>query len=309
MTTEETDKQQSKYKEPPNFIQIITDMKSKIVGNLDQIQLAAEAATAGLPLVIEGDVGTGKTELAKALSSTLNRPFYRVDGNDGLNALKLIGWFDPPLVLQKGFNEDTFIPGPLSRAMKEGGIFFFNETNRAPSECSNAVLSALDEKLLVVPKLGPIESQLGFTAIFTMNPKEHIATNPLPKAFYDRCIWISLDHLPIKEAEKIVQLRTECKDENLIVKVCRIVQETRKHEELEHGASVRGAIQMTQLLDLRQPCSKDDFLKVGISVLSPKIRLRSQSQKTKIDIIEEIVNKVLLNFKKNRHQKLADSKK
>ncbi len=304
-----TGDQQARELEQLTLIQIITEMKKKIVGNEEQIQIAAEAITSGLPLVIEGDVGTGKTELAKALSTTLNRPFYRVDGNDGLNALKLTGWFDPPLVLQKGFNEDTFIPGPLSRAMKEGGIFFFNETNRAPSECSNAVLSSLDEGLLIVPKLGSIKAQHGFTAIFTMNPKEHIATNPLPKAFFDRCVWISLDHLSIEEAVKIVGLRTRCQDENLMLRICRMVQKTRKHEELEHGASVRGAIQMTQLLDLRQSYSRNDFLKVAISVLNPKIRLRAQSQKTKPEIIVEIVDKVLLDSNKDKDPISPESKK
>ena len=163
---------------------------SLIVGRSKELKLMIRAIEKNLPIMIEGPVGTGKTEMAKALAKCLGRRFVRVDGDDSLTAIKLKGWYDPPLVIEKGFSRETFIPGPLTDAMENGGVCFFNEVNRTASETINAVLTALDEKLVTIPQLGELKAKEGFLPIFTYNPEDTIATNPLPKAFYDRCIWI-----------------------------------------------------------------------------------------------------------------------
>jgi len=271
----------------------IAQVKKLIVGREVEIQLAFDAINKGIPLVIEGDTGTGKTELAKAISSVLERSFYRVDGDDSLTAVKLKGWFDPALVLEKGYNSETFVPGPLVRAMTEGGIFFFNETNRAPSEAVNAVLTALDEKLVTLPRLNPIKALEGFTAIFCVNPSEHIATNPLPRAFNDRCIWISIDHQPLKESVLIVKMRTDCNNEWLIWVCCRLVERTRNHSEIENGSSVRGAIQLVLILQEKLEFESSVLVRIAIAVLSKKIVLKPDSSQSEEAIITNLVHEVL----------------
>ena len=120
----------------------LDQMYKLIVGRKKELQLMVRAVEKGLPIIIEGPVGTGKTEMAKALASCLDKTFIRVDGDDSLTSIKLKGWYDPPLVIEKGFSRETFIPGPLTQSMEEGGIFFYNEVNRAPSETINAALTA-----------------------------------------------------------------------------------------------------------------------------------------------------------------------
>ncbi|MCE7743228.1 MAG: MoxR family ATPase, partial [Candidatus Heimdallarchaeota archaeon] len=114
--------------------EVLNQMYELIIGRREELKLMIKAIEKGLPIIIEGPVGTGKTEMAKALANSLDRLFVRVDGDDSLTSIKLKGWYDPPLVIEKGFSRDTFIPGPLTQAMEEGGIFFYNEVNRAPSE-------------------------------------------------------------------------------------------------------------------------------------------------------------------------------
>ncbi|MHA1450985.1 MAG: AAA family ATPase [Candidatus Hodarchaeales archaeon] len=263
------------------------------IGCEEEFKFLLKAIENSIPVIIEGDTGTGKTEMAKVLANYLQLPFYRVDGDESLTAHKIVGWFDPPLVLQKGFTHETFIPGALTRAMQEGGMFFFNETNRAPSESINTVLTAIEERVIFIPRLGPVEAKNGFVAIFTMNPLEHVATNPLPQAFHDRCVWLELDHQPLEEEIKIVKLRTGSTEEDLIQKCCLIVAETRKHPELEAGSSVRGAIQLVKLLSGRETIVIDEWLLAGFSVLGQKVKPLNTTSRGVQEILRDIIIQIV----------------
>ncbi|MHA1552750.1 MAG: AAA family ATPase, partial [Candidatus Heimdallarchaeaceae archaeon] len=245
-------------------------------------------------------VGTGKTEMAKVLAQSLERPFVRVDGDDNLTSIKLKGWYDPPLVLEKGFSRETFIPGPLTHAMENEGIFFYNEVNRAPSETINAVLTALDEKLITIPQIGEIVAKEGFISIFTYNPEDTVATNPLPKAFYDRCIWILVSHQTFEEMKEIVFLRTGSSDNLMISISCEIVQATINNPELETCSTVRGAIHLVELYEDLEIIDEQTLIERAKAVHSRKIRCKTTSSKTESVIIEEIVSKVLSRYEDER---------
>lgn len=280
--------------------EVLDKMSKLIIGRKKELKMMVRAIERDLPTIIEGPVGTGKTEMAKALAESLERPFIRVDGDDSLTSIKLKGWYDPPLVLEKGFSRDTFISGPLTEAMEEGGLFFYNEVNRAPSETINAVLTALDEKLITIPQLGEIKAQKGFIPVFTYNPHDTVATNPLPKAFYDRCIWISVTHQPLEEMIEIVKLRTSSTDNFLIRISCEIVEASLNHPELEYGSTVRGAIQLVHLFRANEKIDEIELIERAISVHSRKIRCKTSSRKSEVKIIEEIISKVLSKYDDNR---------
>ncbi|MFW9852680.1 MAG: AAA family ATPase [Candidatus Thorarchaeota archaeon] len=279
---------------------VLENMFKLIVGRKTELRLLARAVEKGLPIIIEGPVGTGKTEMAKALASSLDRLFVRVDGDDSLTSIKLKGWYNPPLVIEKGFSRETFIPGPLTDAMENGGIFFYNEVNRAPSETINAVLTALDEKLITIPQLGEIQAKSGFISIFTYNPQDTVATNPLPMAFYDRCIWIHVSHQNLDEMIEIVKLRTKSEDELLIKISCEIVQATLNHPELELSSTVRGAIQLVELYKSEENIEEESLLDKVVAVHLRKIRCKTTSKKTELEILEEIVSKILSNYEDDR---------
>ncbi|MFX0123187.1 MAG: AAA family ATPase [Candidatus Hodarchaeota archaeon] len=231
-----------------NYEAIFLSCQENLIGLDKEIQLILAAISSHIPTVIEGESGVGKTELVKTIAKALGRPFFRVDGDENLTITHLRGWFDPPLVMKTGFGEKSFIPGPLTNSMQQGGLFFFNEVNRAPSESINGVLAALDERQIEIPQLGRVQAIKEFYSIFARNPSEYIGTNPLPEAFFDRCILIRLEHKHGLEAEKIVRLRTDCLDNDLISKVVLFTDQTRVSSYFESGASVRAAIQLTELL-------------------------------------------------------------
>ncbi len=281
-------------------IEAFNQMSRLIIGRRKELKLMIKAVAKGLPIIIEGPVGTGKTEMAKALASSLNRLFIRVDGDDSLTSIKLKGWYDPPLVIEKGFSRETFIPGPLTQAMEEGGIFFYNEVNRAPSETINAVLTALDENLITIPQLGEIKAKKGFIGVFTYNPHDTVATNPLPKAFYDRCVWINVTHQSLEEMMQIVKLRTNSEDELLNKISCEIVEATLNHPELEYGSTVRGAIQLVSLVYGTDVLEEESLIANSLAVHSRKVRCKTTSRKTEDEIIIEIVSKVLSKYDDKR---------
>ena len=203
-------------------------------------------------------------------------------------------------MLEKGFSRDTFIPGPLTQAMETGGIFFYNEVNRAPSETINAVLTSLDENLITIPQLGEIKANEGFLSIFTYNPEDTIATNPLPKAFYDRCIWIQVAHQDLGEMIEITKLRTFSTDEFVIKLSCEIVQATITHPELEISSTVRGAIHLVELIDEGEIIEEGALIERAKAVHTRKVRCKTTSSKSESEIIEEIVSKILSSYEDDR---------
>ncbi len=263
--------------------------QKNLVGLDIEIHLILEAIKNQIAVCIEGDAGTGKTELAKTIAKVLKRPFYRVDGDENLTITQLRGWFDPPLVMKMGFGEESFVPGPLVRAMHEGGLFFFNEANRAPSEAINGVLTAMDadERQIEVPQFKQIKADENFYSIFTLNPSDYIGTNPLPEAFFDRCILIRLDHKIGEEAKQIVRMRTNCKDDELITKIVEFTEKTRNSEFFESGASIRAAIQCTKLLQ-NQQLSPDLVFSTITAVYSAKVKLHPDNEKSVKECLEII---------------------
>ncbi len=269
-----------------------------IVGQVKEFQLMIRALEQGIPVILEGEAGTGKTEMAKAAAKLLERPLYRVDGDQELSSMKLQGWFDPPLVIKNGYGMDSFIPGPLCNAMEKGGVFLFNEVNRAPSECVNGTLTAIDERQLYMPRLGAIKAAEGFTSIFTCNPLDRVGTNPLPQAFFDRCVWIGVNHQPLEQAKDIVRLRTNETDEALVEAICRIVEASRTHKDTISGGSIRAAIFMVRIAQsYRQNganvMDENIMLDIANAALLQKVKLRYDSEITEEELIHDIVRLAL----------------
>ena len=163
-----------------------------IVGRRAELDLALAVLSSGRHLLLEGPVGVGKTTVALAVCDHLERTIIRIDGDERYTENKLTGWFDPPLVLKAGYGEQSFFPGPLVRAMREGAILFINELNRMPESVQNVLLPALDEGLLILPRIGEVRTATGFQVVATQNPVEYIATGHLSEALKDR-----FEHIPL----------------------------------------------------------------------------------------------------------------
>lgn len=220
-----------------------------IVGRDRELALSLAVLARGRHLLLEGPVGVGKTTVALAVCRHLGRETVRVDGDDRYSESKLTGWFDPPLVLKRGYSEESFFPGPLVRAMREGAVLFINELNRMPESVQNVLLPALDERLVIVPHIGEVRAAEGFQVIATQNPVEYIATGHLSEALRDRFEHVALKYQNAEEEARIVAAETGSDDARLIVQAVAVTRATRGHPKLKKGASIRAAIAMVAIAE------------------------------------------------------------
>jgi MoxR-like ATPase len=218
-----------------------------IIGRRRELSSALVAAQAGKHVLLEGPVGVGKTTIALAIASQLKRKIVRIDGDERYTEQKLAGWYDPPLVLSRGYTRDSFIPGPLSQSMHEGALLLINELNRMPEGTQNVMLTAMDERSILIPKYGQVDASEGFMLIATQNPDEYIGTSQLSEALRDRFICVNLGYQSEEEERGIVRLRSSCSDNRIITVAVSICRQTRQADEIRRGSSVRGAIDLADL--------------------------------------------------------------
>ena len=127
-------------------------------------------------VLIEGVPGTGKTQLAMALSHLTSCSFSRIQFTPEIGSADLLGQniYHPEL------EDYQFHAGPIFT-----DIFMGDEINRTPPQTQAALLEAMQEKTISV---GGTQQQLSkiFFVMATQNPVEYEATFPLPEAQRDR---------------------------------------------------------------------------------------------------------------------------
>ena len=264
--------------------------KSGIIGRTRELERALAAISSGKNLMIEGPVGVGKTVLASAVARHLGRPIYRVDGDERYTEQKLSGWFDPPIVLQKGYVAEAFVPGPLTSAMREGGVLFMNEMNRMPEGVQNILLPAMDEGLIEIPRIGTVKARRGFVVIGTQNPREFVATTALSEALSDRFELLLLEYQSETEEMEIVKRNLPKVSEEVIARATWIARRTRDHPNIRRGASVRAAMSIAQLAGTFSGDAVEGMRKASHMALPTRIEMREESKKTADEVIDEIVN-------------------
>ncbi|MFX1576451.1 MAG: AAA family ATPase [Promethearchaeota archaeon] len=275
---------------------IAIQRKYKIIGREQILTQCLAADNANKHLLIEGPVGVGKTTIASAIATHLGRTFQRIDGDERYTSAKLVGWFDPPVVLKDGYNRDTFIPGPLVETMESGGILFINELNRMPEATQNTLLPIMDENRLHVPKLGKINAKNGFRIIATQNPEASVGVTPLGEALRDRYVWLYLDYHTEAEEREIVKTNTGIRDETVINIAVAISRATRDYTDIRRGASVRGALDIASLYTQLPGEGYSIWEQAAIMSLVPKIELHDNTQKSPVEVVKILVKAVLANF-------------
>ena len=260
-----------------------------IVGRDEELAMSLTVLEAGRHLLLQGPVGVGKTTVALAVCRHLGRATIRVDGDDRYTESKLTGWFDPPLVLQKGYSEETFFAGPLVEAMRGGAVLFINELNRMPEAVQNVLLPALDERLLIVPRIGVVRAVEGFQVVATQNPVEYIATGHLSEALRDRFEHVGLDYQSEEEERAIVTRETGCDDDELVGAAVAVTRATRDDPRFRKGASVRAAIAMVAMVSAARSDAPDALQRAAAAALPTRVELHDEQEGTLDEVLTEIV--------------------
>jgi len=278
-----------------NASQIVKEIQSKykIIGRTEELKKIILARSVDKNLIIEGQVGTGKTRIAKAIASFFDTDFARIDCSEETLPHNLVGYFDPPLVISKGYQEDSYIYGPLASSMLKGGCLFINEINRMPESTQNSLLTALDEGILEIPKLKTIRAHKKFFTIATQNPAAHVGVTVIGEALKDRFIWIKLDFQPPEE--EVLIIKQEANLDNLdgekIAQLSQqIIHHSRNNRSIQRGSSIRGAIDLAQLISKTEEInSSTNWVNTAIMALYNKVELEDGVTSSKEEIITDIV--------------------
>ena len=281
-------------------------VQARVVGRDQEIRLILAAIAAERDLLLEGPPGTSKSTILRAITAAEHKSFYLVEGNADLTPAKIIGHHTPSRVLQEDYTAENFIPGPLPRAMEEGGFLYLEEFNRVPEDTLNTLITAMAERELTIPRVGMIKAAPGFRVIAAMNPFDNIGTGRLSAALADRLCRVRLNYQTEPEEITIVTTRTGSDDMWLVQVAVRTARRTREHPDLRMGGSVRAAIdfvlvaeQMAQLTGTVLSQATEDalawqtLLDAAKTALAIKIVVRESARRQDEEIVEEVVRAVL----------------
>jgi MoxR-like ATPase len=273
-------------------------MTIQVVGRRRELELVRAALASGAHILLEGPPGTGKSTLLRQVAESRHAEFVLVEGNAELTPARLVGSFDPALVLEQGYRPENFSDGPLLRAMRDGGLLYVEELNRVPEETINVLLTVMSEGEINVPRLGRIAADKSFRLVAAMNPYDSVGTSRLSMALYDRTCRISVGYQDAEDERQIVRLAAEHAKPRLVAEAVDLARATRQHPDLRYGASVRGAIDYARLVpELAgiRAVPADDWqagLDAALTTLSGRVRLHESGRRSADQVIEEIFRQV-----------------
>ncbi|MCD6262790.1 MoxR family ATPase [Candidatus Bathyarchaeota archaeon] len=261
-------------------------------------ELLRDSLEVGITPCLVGPPGVGKSLLARKVAEDTGRPFYEVFFDENVTPSRLIGSFDPALVVRIGRTIESFEPGPLIRAMVEGGLFVAQELNRATEFCQNSLIAPLEERHYHLYPIGMIKAHENFAFVATQNPIETAGTYRLSQVLMDRIgCWIRLGY-PSKETELEI-IRANVPEFGLsdkaLNKIYEIIHDTRENPALEIPASPRTGIFLARLVNtyLDKFEDADEAIRFfAPAVLRKEMRIRERGRSID-DIIKEILDRRL----------------
>jgi MoxR-like ATPase len=236
---------------PGTLVQVRDRVRAHLVGRERELDLLLAAVAAGRDILLEGPPGTSKSTLLRAITAEWGIPLVFVEGNADLTPAKMVGHHNPARVLREDYSADNFVDGPLVEAMRGGGFLYIEEFNRAPEDTLNALLTAMAERRIAVPRAGQVVAADTFRVIASMNPYDNIGTTRLSTSVHDRLCRLAITYQDEAAERGIVALRAPLPDlkpalyERLVADAVALTRATRAHEDIRQGSSVRGAIDMT----------------------------------------------------------------
>ncbi|MBT3375459.1 MAG: MoxR family ATPase [Lentisphaerae bacterium] len=296
---------------------LVGNVERVIVGKHDAVVRAVKALLARGHILVEDVPGVGKTVLAKAIATSIQADFKRVQFTADLLPSDVTG----VSIYDQHENIFRFRPGPLFAHVLLG-----DEINRATPRTQSSLLEAMEEEQATVDGVAhPL--QRPFFVIATQNPIELEGTYPLPFAQMDRfIIRLRLGYLSAGEEALMAKSRLhgsplsaltpviDCAEliatqdavcgvrisDDLIDYVVRLVQATRVEDGIEYGASPRGTLdlvrysQATALLDGRSYVLPDDIKESATAVLSHRLVIRRGTRRATLnsdDVLHELIER------------------
>lgn len=166
----------------------------------DEVEVFRAAAGRGLPVLLKGPTGCGKTRFVEAMAHELGRELITVAGHEDMTSADLVGRF-----LLKG-GETTWVDGPLTRAVRGGAICYLDEIVEARQDTTVVIHPLADHRReLPVDRLGTtVSAAPGFQLVISYNPGYQSVLKNLKESTRQRFVAIELDFPPVDIETEVV---------------------------------------------------------------------------------------------------------
>lgn len=166
----------------------------------DEVEVFRAAARRGLPVLLKGPTGCGKTRFVEAMAHELGRELFTVAGHEDMTSADLVGRF----LLRGG--ETVWVDGPLTRAVREGAICYLDEIVEARQDTVVVIHPLADHRRqLPIDRLGTtLQAKPGFQLVISYNPGYQSVLKNIKESTRQRFIAIELDFPPAQTETEIV---------------------------------------------------------------------------------------------------------
>lgn len=207
------------------------------------------ALAMGRPLLLEGEAGVGKTEIAKVLANTLSRKLIRLQCYEGLDlasaayewnyakqmvAIRLAESGDRvSAVGSELYSSDYLVERPLLEALRasEAGppVLLIDEIDRADEPFEAFLLELLSDFQLSIPELGTVRAAEPPIVVITSN-----RTREVHDALRRRCLYHWVDFPSLEAETRVIQIKAAGVPEELTAQLVRFVQKLREQDLFKH---------------------------------------------------------------------------
>ncbi len=221
----------------------------------------------GRPLFLEGEAGVGKTEIAKVLSSALNRPLIRLQCYEGLDISSAVyewnyaaqmvqirmreasGQVNRDAMEDDVFSEKFLIRRPLLQALEQvdgrAPILLIDELDRTDEAFEAYLLEILSDFQVTIPELGTIKAKEPPIVIITTN-----RTREIHDALKRRCLYHWVDYPDVARELQIVQNKVPGISAELSKEIVAYVQKLRNQDLFKNPGVAETLDWATALIEL-----------------------------------------------------------
>ena len=249
----------------------------------NEVELFEAAASMSLPILIKGPTGCGKTRFIEHMGEKLKRDVYTVVCHDDLSAADLVGRH---LIDENG---TYWQDGPLTKAVRNGGICYLDEIIEARKDTTVVLHSLADyRRVLPIDRTGEvITAHPDFMLVVSYNPGYQNVLKGMKPSTKQRFISLSFSY-PEANTEKEIIIKESEVDEDIALKLVQIASEIRQlnDTDIQEAVSTRLLVYAAKLI------------KKGFNPYNACIHSIVESLSDEDDVLEVLEKLISLHFPK-----------
>ncbi len=243
------------------------------------------AITLEQPILLEGEAGVGKTEVAKALAAIRGAKLIRLQCHEGIDVHHAVyDWdFQRQLLAIRAaeagadagdlYSRRYLLRRPLLEAIEHDGpvVLLIDEIDRSDDEFEAFLLELLSDFQVSIPELGTIVAQTRPIVVLTSN-----RTRELHDALKRRCLYHWIDYPSVQREIEIVRARLPGVPDAVAERVCGAVARLREHDLYKQPGVGETITWARALLALGDEATLEDTLGVALKVREDVERVRAE---------------------------------